>query len=76
VTGTGFQDHGVSTPRDVPRVALVGGWWSEKLGERFSETRDGLVCGGVGDAEGGAELLHGEVVPVGEDDKESPVGER
>jgi hypothetical protein len=57
---------------DDPPFAPVGGWWSEELGERFSLTRDGPVCGSVQDAAKRTELLHGEVGPVGEDDKKGP----
>jgi hypothetical protein len=35
---------------DDPQFAPAGGRWSEELGERLGQTRDGPVCGSVGDA--------------------------
>ncbi|WP_394815998.1 hypothetical protein [Streptomyces gibsoniae] len=59
-----------------PQLPPVSAWWSEELGERFREPRLGLVGGGVGDGDDGAELLHGEVGPVREHEEQSPVGKR
>jgi hypothetical protein len=61
---------------DNPQLPPVSRWWSEDLGERFGEPTHDPVGGGVGDAEEGAELLHAEVGPVGQNNEEGPVGER
>jgi hypothetical protein len=61
---------------DDPQIAPVGGWWSQELGERLGQTREGPACAIVGDAAERTELVHGEVGPVGENGKEGPVGGR
>ena len=61
---------------DNPQLPPVSRWWSEEFGKRFGEPRHDPVGGGVGDAEEGFELLHGEVGAVREHDEEGPVGER
>lgn len=56
---------------DNPQLPPVSRWWSEEVGEPSHDP-----VGGGGDAEEGAELLHGEVGPVGQNNEEAPVGER
>jgi hypothetical protein len=57
------------SPVDDPQFPAVGGRRTEELGEGFGETVGDWVDSRVGDAGQGAELLHGEVGPVGEDEE-------
>jgi len=68
--------HWDECPVDDPQFTAVGRRWAEKLGERLSEPRNAAVRGCRGDTEEGAELLHGEVGVVSEDDEKDPVSER